>query len=55
MNTIRSTTATLVAVALITSGCAGRKPAPVDAAQVGDHNMSCEVIASENRTNAARR
>ena len=54
MNAIRSTTTTLVAVALITSGCAGRKPAPIDAAQVGDEKMSCDMIAAESRTNAQR-
>ena len=54
MNAIRSTTTTLVAVALITSACAGRKPAPVDAAQVGDEKMSCDMIAAESRSNARR-
>ena len=54
MNAIRSTTTTLIAVALITSACAGRKPAPIDAAQVGDEKMTCHIIAAESRTNARR-
>jgi hypothetical protein len=54
MNAIRSTTTTLVAAALITSGCAGRKPNPIDAAQVGDEKMSCDMIAAESRTTAKR-
>ena len=54
MNAFRSTTSALVAAAFITSGCAGRKPAPIDAAQVGDDKMSCEMIAEESRTNARR-
>lgn len=54
MNAIRSTTTALVATALITAGCAGRKPNPIDAAQIGDDKLSCEMIAAENRTNAKR-
>jgi hypothetical protein len=54
MNKILPTTTTLVAVALIAGGCAGRKPNPVDAVQLGDNQMSCAMLASESRITAAR-
>ena len=52
MNWIRSITTTLLVSALIAGGCAGRKPAPVDAVQIGDNKMSCDLLANENRANA---
>lgn len=49
-----SPTVALLAAAILVAGCAGRRPNPIDAAQVGDPNMSCEMLASESRQIAQR-
>jgi hypothetical protein len=43
--------ATVIAFAFLTAGCAGRAPAPVPVVQIQDSGMDCLAIQSEVRAN----